>query len=839
MFARKNIFLKKGFTLLEILLVIGIIAVMAGIVIIAINPGHQLAKARDSERRSGITEINKAIVQYYIDEGEYPPGITLQLKSICLTGDSPTSDGFDCDGLVDLSMLVPDYLSEIPADPLGESYLIGFNLAGNTMLVASHTEVTPPLIAVGTTTISSYTLPDICTSFTYSDWSTCTNNVQTRTIVDETPDGCTGGGPELSQSCVNSYVITFDENGGTGSIPQQTIASGTTATLTVNSNLITRNGYAFAGWATSAQGVVEYTDGYYYTMHGANVTLYAVWTANLSVTYHANHATSGSIPTDSTVYHSGDIVTVLDNVNLLQRTNYTFAGWNTADDGSGTNQATSSTFAIGASSVILYAKWIANQTYTMTYNGNGNTGGSVPSDATAYFSGATATVLGNTGVLVKTGYTFDGWNTVDDGSGIDYASSSSLIIGSANVVLYAKWLSSGFTSFIEVNKIQGLDSNTSDYFGNSVGISGDYAIIATTNGTPAGDNAGSAYIFKRNTSNGSFEEVNKIVASDSTASDYFGGAVAISGDYAVVGAALDDTVGVDTGSFYVFKKNQSTGIFEETQKIVTSDIEERDRIASAISIDGDYILVGARCADSTDDWACAGSAYIFKRNINTGLFEELQKVRSSDIQYADEFGGSVSISGDYLAISAPRAVGTAGAVYFFKKNTGSGLFEEVNKVTASDAAGGDFFGHSIAMSGDYTVIGAWSNDVGATNAGSIYIIKRNISTGIFEQQSKIQAPNRIADGNFGYQVSISGDYVVVGSKVDDTGGVDAGATYILRKNTTTELFEHLDKIQASDLAAYDYFGHSVSISDNYIVVGARGEDTGGSNTGAAYIFRGI
>jgi prepilin-type N-terminal cleavage/methylation domain-containing protein len=144
----------KGFTLLELLLVIGMVAILSGIVILALNPGRSLAKTRDLQRTVGISEINKALAQYYIDHGSYPPTLSLNIKSICNTGASATSTGFGCTvDTVDLSMLVPTYLPAIPVDPTGVGYQAGISSSRYIMLVANLTEVSPIAIAIGTTTV--------------------------------------------------------------------------------------------------------------------------------------------------------------------------------------------------------------------------------------------------------------------------------------------------------------------------------------------------------------------------------------------------------------------------------------------------------------------------------------------------------------------------------------------------------------------------------------------------------------------------------------------------------------------------------------------------------------
>ncbi|MGO4549454.1 InlB B-repeat-containing protein, partial [Paenibacillus sp. 2TAB23] len=150
-----------------------------------------------------------------------------------------------------------------------------------------------------------------------------------------------------------------------------------------------------------------------------------------------NSSTGGAVPTDSGMYETGEAVNVLGKGSLA-KTGHTFAGWNTAANGLGTNYAAGSVLTMGNANVTLYAKWTLNPTYTVTYNENGSTGGTVPTDSGTYESGTSVTVLGN-GSLVRTGYTFAGWNTLVNGSGTNYAAGAALTMGNANVTLYAKW----------------------------------------------------------------------------------------------------------------------------------------------------------------------------------------------------------------------------------------------------------------------------------------------------------------------------------------------------------------------------------------------------------------
>jgi len=162
------------------------------------------------------------------------------------------------------------------------------------------------------------------------------------------------------------------------------------------------------------------------------------------ITYNGNTNTSGNVPVDgSSPYASGSMVTVLGNSGspVLAKSGFTFSGWNTAANGSGTSYSQGNTFSIN-DNITLYAQWTV-VTYTVTYNGNTNTGGNVPTDGSSpYVAGSTVTVLGNSGspVLEKSGFTFSGWNTAANGTGTSYSQGNTFTINS-NTILYAKWTS--------------------------------------------------------------------------------------------------------------------------------------------------------------------------------------------------------------------------------------------------------------------------------------------------------------------------------------------------------------------------------------------------------------
>jgi uncharacterized repeat protein (TIGR02543 family) len=194
----------------------------------------------------------------------------------------------------------------------------------------------------------------------------------------------------------------------------------------LTTNTFTKAGYTFAGWDTSAAGAtVVYTNGVNYPFT-SGATLYAVWNAipNSTVTFNANGG-AGSMSTES-----HNVATAL-TTNTFTKAGYTFAGWDTSVAGTTVVYTNGASYPFTASTT-LYAQWTAVTTYTVTFNGNGSTGGSMAtetnSEATALTSNA----------FTRTGYTFSRWNTLANGTGTSYAYGASYPF-TASTTLYAQW----------------------------------------------------------------------------------------------------------------------------------------------------------------------------------------------------------------------------------------------------------------------------------------------------------------------------------------------------------------------------------------------------------------
>jgi len=254
-----------------------------------------------------------------------------------------------------------------------------------------------------------------------------------------------GGCVPLYSSCVGpiaaAYTVTYNANGGSGAVPTDSTyyPTGASVTLLPNGTLY-RNGYAFNGWNLTTTRGVPYAAGSTYTMGSSNAVFYANWSRVYSVTYNANGG-SGAVPIDSSLYRNGAPVTLLPN-GTLYKNGYTFNGWNLTST-TGLPYTAGSTYTMGSSNTVFYANWsLTPATYTVTYHGNGNDGGTAPIDSNLYNSGNTVTVM-TEGSLSLTDYHFTGWNTQADGGGIPYAASSTFPMGSSNVDLYAQWARDG------------------------------------------------------------------------------------------------------------------------------------------------------------------------------------------------------------------------------------------------------------------------------------------------------------------------------------------------------------------------------------------------------------
>ena len=376
---------------------------------------------------------------------------------------------------------------------------------------------------------------------------------------------------------------------------------------------------------------------------------------------------------------------------------------------------------------------------------------------------------------------------------------------------------------LELAKLTASDPAADEWFGYSVSVSGDTAVVGAYG---KDDDHGAAYIFVY--SGESWSQQAKLTASDRMPTDWFGYAVAISGDTAVIGAIGDDDDGTESGAAYVFER--SGGSWTELAKLTASDPAPNDRFGHAVAVSGHTAIIGV--PKDADSGAESGSAYIF---VGDGAsWTEQAKLTANDAAEGDLFGLAVSISGETAVVGAygddDDGVDSGSAYVFVRSGTN---WSQQAKLTASDAIVQQTFGTSVAVSGDTAVIGAPLDDAGGIFSGAAYVFVRSGTS--WSEQAKLTASDANPSAWFGRAVAISGDKIIVGAILEDTDSPhSSGAAYLFGRSGA--MWSQQAKLTASDAAALDQLGTAVAISGNTAIAGAPYADDGGSNSGSVYVF---
>ena len=408
-----------------------------------------------------------------------------------------------------------------------------------------------------------------------------------------------------------------------------------------------------------------------------------------------------------------------------------------------------------------------------------------------------------------------------------------------------------------LQKVISSDWESGDQFGHSVALDGNYAIVGAKQEShdTAGQNektgAGAAYIFEYDSISNSWSQVQKLVASDRQSGDQFGFSVAISGDYAIIGANREDedesgmNTMNDAGSAYVFQKN-GEGIWTEVQKLVSFDNRKAGQeFGRALDIEGDFIYVGAyhEGSGANPSWTFwQGAVFVFQRN-NNDVWTSYQKIKANNIGYAAEFGSTVSVWGNFMVVGAPgerrdangqNTLTGAGAAYFFQKNDSSGLWEYVQKVNSPYRAQNNQFAQSVSMDDNFTVISDAQQEYDSLgmdpqNSAGAAIVYQKSGNGLWEQVKMLLSPFRSSNAFFGRSVSLSGSKVLVGSPwaTPDANGDSAlsraGAAYLFDKNSQGD-WELQESIIATDRMAQAEFGEEVFLQGDKVVIAAKGSE---------------
>ena len=302
--------------------------------------------------------------------------------------------------------------------------------------------------------------------------------------------------------------------------------------------------------------------------------------------------------------------------------------------------------------------------------------------------------------------------------------------------------------------------------------------------------------------------------------DFFGYSVAIFGNTTIVGAHEDDANGIGSGAAYIFSK--SNGRWSQVAKVLARDGLPGDKLGWSVGLTHDAAIIGAR--SRADNGSRSGAAYIVTST--DGTWSEPLKILPLDGAANDEFGWSVSVSGDVAVVGAPGdgdLGARSGSVYVFRRTDGQ--WQQSAKLIPQDGAASDYFGYSVSVSNDIIVVGAHGDDDGGDLSGAVYVFEWDGMA--WQETAKLLADDGAIGDWFGYSVSISGQTIAIGARNHDAQGPDSGAAYLFEQGDDGT-WSQATKLTAG--ADSSLFGNSVAISGGTALIGT------GVN-GPAYLYQ--
>jgi hypothetical protein len=368
------------------------------------------------------------------------------------------------------------------------------------------------------------------------------------------------------------------------------------------------------------------------------------------------------------------------------------------------------------------------------------------------------------------------------------------------------------------------DGAAREFFGAAVALSGDTAAVGAPSGLVGGVKKGAVYVFRR--AGQAWAQEAKITADDGAANADFGASAALAGDTLLVGDPAASAHGA--GAVYVFTR--AGNVWTQRARLTPADSAAGNRFGFALALSGATAVVGAPAAPGAN--AGSGAAYVFTGG--GANWTQQAKLAASDGASNDSFGVSVALDGDTALVGAATAGGQRpGAGYVFTRNGAN--WSEQQKLTAADGAAADLFGGAVALSGDTAALGAAGQDInGVSNQGAAYVFTRNGAS--WQQEQKLTAHDGAASDEFGWALHLSGGKLLVGAPAGRrSGNGREGAAYVFAGNGAG--WSALQKLTASDGANADDFGAAVAIDGATALIGAATADAANQDQGATYLAK--
>ncbi len=409
----------------------------------------------------------------------------------------------------------------------------------------------------------------------------------------------------------------------------------------------------------------------------------------------------------------------------------------------------------------------------------------------------------------------------------------------------------------QVTKLDSVDGPNNDNFGQPVATSEDVIAIGVPYGTSAfGVRTGTVYVYEK-VGDARYQQwalAAVLSPPDGQHGNQFGYALDFDGASGIlaVGAPYHWANGQASGSVYLFGRDQGgLGEWGMVSRLDPVSGSAGDLFGSAVSVDDTTVAIGARL-DRTQS-SGGGAVYVFEGDPDASApWEQATKLVAFDGRSGDQFGYSVALSGDHLAVGCPfddDKGSASGSVYLFARNeNGPDAWGLMQKILADDTRMGDQFGYSVGIDGGLLVVGARYDTVFGNASGSAYAFDLSIVPATADAQwvevHKFVAESGMRNDEFGHSVAVSGDVVVIGARYDDTRAVNAGAAYVYKRdhdpadrgNPAPDTWGLVEKLVSVDGGITDHFGYSVDIRDDTIVVGSN-FDGFGKQVDRTYVFR--